>query len=150
MFITIRLLTLIGLGLFLRLGKVEVNTRQSCCIMGRLVNTNQQKRKGDMNLTDKLNPNRFTAMSGKTAAILGYVLGESWSEPEIRALHVTIDGFLLVQRNGDVGCNDFIGTMSDFCQNAFRLFEVAEITPSEAKLFRALWQKKVKDWRKER
>lgn len=101
-----------------------------------------------MSLTDKLNPNKFTAMSGKMAAILGYVLGESWTEPEIRELHVTVDGFLLARRNGDVGCNDFIGAMSDFTQNVNCLFEVAELALFEVLDFWQLWKKQVKDWGK--
>lgn len=101
-----------------------------------------------MNLSDKLNPNRFTAMSGKMSAILGYVLGETWTEPEIRALHITVDGFLLARRNGDVGCNDFIGAMSDFTQNFTRLVEVADLDLTEILAFCDLWDSKVKDWRK--
>lgn len=45
-----------------------------------------------MSLADKLHPDRFTAMSGRMAAILGYILGESWTEPEIPYLSVTSDG----------------------------------------------------------
>lgn len=99
-----------------------------------------------MTLANKLNPNGFTAMSGKMAAILGYVLGETWSEPEIRELHVTVDGFLLARRNGDVGCNDFIGGLGDWNTNLQRLFEVAEVTTEEQQEFRGLWQHKVTDW----
>lgn len=103
-----------------------------------------------MTLTDKLNPNGFTAMSGKMAAILGYVLGESWSEPEIQHLCITSDGFLLAQRNGDVGCNDFIGAMSNFVENIHRLFDVAELTSDEKRVFWMRWREHVKDWGKDR
>lgn len=101
-----------------------------------------------MSLVEKLNPNGFTSMSGKMAAILGYVLGETWSEPEIRELHVTVDGFLLARHNGDVGCNDFIGAMGDFTDNTNRLFEVAELRLDEVLTFWQLWKRKVTDWRK--
>lgn len=40
-------------------------------------------------LADKLHPDRYSAMSGKMAAIVGYILGESWTEPVIGALSVT-------------------------------------------------------------
>jgi hypothetical protein len=33
-------------------------------------------------LAAKLHPDRFSAMSGKMAAIVGYILGESWTDPE--------------------------------------------------------------------
>ena len=119
-----------------------------------------------MSLTDKLNPDNFTAlakskdlasaddciqsssMSGIMAAILGYILGETWSEPEIRELHVTADGFLLARRSGDIGCNDFIGGLGDWDANLRRLFEVAEVTTEEQQEFAELWQHKVIDWRK--
>lgn len=39
-----------------------------------------------MTLTDKLHPDRFSEMSGKMAAIVGYILGESWTRSEIAAL----------------------------------------------------------------
>jgi hypothetical protein len=45
-----------------------------------------------MTLTEKLNPDRFSEMSGKMAAIVAYILAESWTEPEITALSVTSDG----------------------------------------------------------
>jgi hypothetical protein len=45
-------------------------------------------------IADKLHPDRFSAMSGKMAAIVAYILGESWTEPEIAALSVTSDGFV--------------------------------------------------------
>ena len=51
-----------------------------------------------MALAEKLHPDRFSAMSGKMAAIIGYILGESWTEPEIAALSVTSDGFVLTGR----------------------------------------------------
>lgn len=103
-----------------------------------------------MTLTDKLNPNRFTNMSGKMSAILGYVLGECWTEPEIGELHLTVDGFLLAQRNGDVGCNDFIGAMGDFVENVTRLFDIAELTSDEKRVFWMRWQEHVKDWGKDK
>jgi len=36
-----------------------------------------------MTLGEKLHPDRFSAMSGKMAAIVGYVLGESWTQPRL-------------------------------------------------------------------
>ncbi len=36
-----------------------------------------------MSLTEKLHPDRFTAMSPKMTAIIAYVLGEEWTEPHI-------------------------------------------------------------------
>ena len=46
-------------------------------------------------LIDKLRRDRFSAMSGKMAAIVGYVLDERFSDPPISALVVTTEGFVL-------------------------------------------------------
>lgn len=98
-------------------------------------------------LSVKLHPDRFSNMSGKMAGILGFVLGESWSKPKIAELHVTADGFLLARDSHDVGCNSFIGSISDWDANLSRLFSVAEVTPEEEKDFSDMWSAKVKDWR---
>ena len=64
-------------------------------------------------LIAKLRPDRFTAMSGKMAAIVGCILGERFSEPTISELVVTADGIVLAQTEGDVGANEIIGTEVD-------------------------------------
>ena len=51
-------------------------------------------------LADKLHPNRFPGMSGRMAAIVGYILGEEWSRPRIAELVVTSDGWLLARTWG--------------------------------------------------
>jgi len=48
-------------------------------------------------------------MSGRMAAIVGYILGERWTDPPIAELTVTSDGYLLARLVGDVGANEFIG-----------------------------------------
>lgn len=45
-------------------------------------------------LIEKLRPDRFSAMSGKMAAIVGYILDERFSDPAISELVVTSDGFV--------------------------------------------------------
>ena len=52
---------------------------------------------GFMTLADKLHPDRFSSMSGRMAAIVAYVLGESWTEPAIESLSVTSDGFVTTE-----------------------------------------------------
>ncbi len=54
-------------------------------------------------LAAKLRPDRFTAMSGKMAAIIGYILDEPMSEPTINELVVASDGFVLAERSGEAG-----------------------------------------------
>lgn len=43
-------------------------------------------------LAAKLRPDRFSEMSGKMTAIVGYILDEPFSEPAISELVVTADG----------------------------------------------------------
>lgn len=41
-----------------------------------------------MTLIDKLNPSRFPGMSPFMAAVVGYVLGESFTDPQIAEMRV--------------------------------------------------------------
>jgi hypothetical protein len=91
-------------------------------------------------LVDKLHPDRFSAMSGKMAAIVAYILGESWTEPEIDALSVTSDGFVLTDA-------EFFGEAADLDRNLLNLLVVADLTPAERAEFERLYRKHVDDWR---
>ncbi len=93
-----------------------------------------------MTLSDKLHPDRFSEMSGKMAAIVGYILGESWTEPEIVALSVTSDGFVLTDA-------EFFGEAADLDRNLLNLLVAAELTPEERAMFERLYRKRVDDWR---
>jgi hypothetical protein len=37
-------------------------------------------------LSDRLHPKRFPGMSGRMAAVVGFILGERWSKPRIAEL----------------------------------------------------------------
>lgn len=78
-------------------------------------------------LVEKLHPRRFPGMSGKMAAILGYLLGEAWTDPALTDLCITSDGYLLGQEAGDVGMNAFLGAASDLAANLERLVELPEV-----------------------
>ena len=91
-------------------------------------------------LATKLQPERFSAMSGKMAAIVGYILGESWTEPEIAALSVTSDGFVLTDA-------EFFGEAADLDRNLLNLLVAAEVTPAERADFERLYRARVDDWR---
>jgi hypothetical protein len=93
-----------------------------------------------MTLTEKLHPERFSAMSGKMAAIVAYILGESWTEPEIAALSVTSDGFVLTDA-------EFFGEAADLDRNLLNLLVAAEVTPEERAEFERLYRERVDDWR---
>jgi hypothetical protein len=93
-----------------------------------------------LTLADKLKPDRFSAMSGKMAAIVGYIVGESWTEPEIAALSVTSDGFVLTDA-------EFFGEAADLDRNLLNLLVAAELTPEERADFERRYRERVDDWR---
>jgi hypothetical protein len=91
-------------------------------------------------IADKLRPDRFSAMSSKMAAIVAYILGESWTEPEIAALSVTSDGFVLTDA-------EFFGEAADLDRNLLNLLVAAVLTPEERAEFERLYRARVDDWR---
>jgi hypothetical protein len=93
-----------------------------------------------MTLADKLHPTRFTAMSGRMAAIIGYVLDEDWSEPAITALSVTSDGYVTT-------ITEFMGEASDLDRNLLNLLIAADVTDDERAEFERRYRERVDDWR---
>ncbi len=91
-------------------------------------------------LAEKLHPDRFTDMSGKMTAIVAYVLGESWTEPEITALSVTSDGFVTTDA-------EFMGEAADLDRNLLNLLVAAGLTDDERSEFERLYRERVDDWR---
>jgi hypothetical protein len=79
-------------------------------------------------------------MSGKMAAIVAYILGESWTDPEIAALSVTSDGFVLTDA-------EFFGEAADLDRNLLNLLVAADVTPDERSEFERLYRERVDDWR---
>ena len=92
-------------------------------------------------LVAKLRPDRFTAMSGKTAAIFGYILDERFSEPAISELVVTSDGSVRAQGEGEVGANEMLGTEVDLNRNLLDLIAAAGLTDEEIHEFGRLQRK---------
>jgi hypothetical protein len=95
-------------------------------------------------LVAKLRPDRFTAMSGRMAAIVGYVLEERLSDPAISELVVTSDGFVLAQAEGTVGANEMIGTEVDLNRNLLDLVEAAGLTADEIREFGRLQRRRIR------
>ena len=55
-------------------------------------------------LAEKLHPGRFTEMSPCVAAIAGYVLGESWTNPAIAEITVSeAEDLVYIRKAGGVG-----------------------------------------------
>jgi hypothetical protein len=98
-----------------------------------------------MELAKKLHLSRFTAMSGKMAAIVAHIVGERWTSPAIVGLMATSDGHLLACHEGDCGCNDYLGTVDNLKSNWARLLEVADLTPEERQEADRLFQRVMVD-----
>ena len=98
-------------------------------------------------LVAKLYPGRFTAMSPRMASLVGGILGQNWARCFMHGwgngrLFITSDGCLLACRG-----NCFIGSAEDWESNLARLFEVAELTDGERKVWDGMYAAKVADGR---
>lgn len=70
--------------------------------------------------------------SGKFRAILGCLLGQTWTEPRIVALMVTSDGMLLASHEGDGGMmNDFMGPAGSLLDNLRGIAKVAGLSQAQ-------------------
>jgi hypothetical protein len=83
------------------------------------------------NLREKLNPARFTAMSGVMAAVVGHFIGEKFTEPHIESIVITSDGFVLAMHEGEIGYNHFVGSASNLKLNWHNLLDAADLTDHE-------------------
>ena len=82
-------------------------------------------------LIAKLHPRRFPGMSGKMAALVGYILGRRWTRPKIVELVVTSDNWVLARNRGHVGFDTIIGTAADLERNWSNLLRAAGLTDGE-------------------
>ena len=70
-------------------------------------------------------------MSGKMAAVVGYVLGANFVDPAITEINVTSDGFVLARVQGDAGASRFIGNYADLLRNWLHLVGTAGLSRRE-------------------
>ena len=94
-------------------------------------------------LRSKLNPSRFPGMSPFMAAIVGYVLEEPFTDPEIAEIKVSETENLVYVRQ--VGSVRFEGLQSlvDLRNNWNRLIDAAGLTAEERKEAVGLFQARV-------
>lgn len=100
-------------------------------------------------LIEKLRPDRFTAMSGRMAAIVGYILDERFTDPAISELVVTSDGFVLAQSEDEVGANDMIGEEADLNRNLLTLIEAAGLSEEEISEFGRLQRERIRRYKRQ-
>lgn len=56
-------------------------------------------------------------MSKKMMAVVGFIIEGKFTTPAIEEMVVTSDDMLLARVSGDIGCNEFLGNVSDFKRN---------------------------------
>ena len=100
-------------------------------------------------LTDKLHPKRYPGMSGRMAAVVGYVLGEEWSKPLIAELVITSDGWLLARDEGQVTFETIVGTAEDLERNWGNLLRAAGLTDDEQAEAGRRYGQAVRDYRRQ-
>ena len=82
-------------------------------------------------LAHKLHPGRFTEMSPLMAAIVGYVLDEKLTTPQIEELAVSeAENLVYIRPEGSAGF-DGIESLDDLRRNWNRLLDAAELTDDE-------------------
>jgi hypothetical protein len=94
-------------------------------------------------LTTKLNPRRFPGMSPFMAAVVGFVLDESFTNPQIAELSVSeSENIVYIRKAGAVGF-DGLESLEDLRNNWNRLIDVAALTPDERREAVRLFNEKV-------
>ena len=99
-------------------------------------------------LADRLHPRRFPGMSGRMAAVVGYILGRRWTRPRIAELVVTSDGWVLARNAGHVGFDTIVGSARDMARNWDNLLRAAELTGDERREAGRRYAQAVRDCRR--
>ena len=94
-------------------------------------------------LIRKLNPKRFPGMSPFMAAVVGFVLDESFTNPEIAEMTVSeSENLVYIRKSGGIGF-DGMESLEDLRNNWNRLIDVAGLTPEERREAVQLFNSKV-------
>lgn len=84
-------------------------------------------------LSKKLHPSRFPGMSPMMAAVVGYVVGESFTDPQIAEIAVSeVENIAYFRKSGAVGF-DGLQSLQDLRENWNRLLDVAGLSAEERK-----------------
>jgi hypothetical protein len=94
-------------------------------------------------LKAKLHPKRFPGMSPFMAALVGYVLGEPFTEPEIAEITVSEqENLVYIRKAGGVGF-DGIQSLEDLRNNWNRLLDAAALSVEERQVAVALFRTRI-------
>ena len=100
-------------------------------------------------LVEALHPGRFPGMSGRMAAVVGYILDGRWTRPRIAELVVTSDGWALARNAGHLGFDTIVGTAADLERNWENLLRVAGLSSEEQQEADERYRKAVRDYRRQ-
>lgn len=82
-------------------------------------------------LAAKLNPKRFPGMSPFMAAVVGYIFGQSFTNPDIAEITVSeSEGLVYIRQSGAVGF-DGMQSLDDLRENWNRLLDAAQLSADE-------------------
>ncbi len=95
-------------------------------------------------LVKKLHPFRFPEMSPKMAAVVGFIVDRTFTEPAIEEVAITADGYVLARHAGDVGMNTILGSGEDLLRNWRNLLAAAGLNESERELAEWLFGMRVR------
>ena len=95
-------------------------------------------------LVEALHPRRFPGMSGRMAAVVGYILGRRWTRPRIAELVITSDGWVLARNAGHLGFDTIIGAAADLELNWNNLLRAAGLTGEERREAGELYRQAVR------
>jgi hypothetical protein len=93
-------------------------------------------------LTRKLN-SLLPRVSGKMAAIIGFLLNATYIEPHIVEITVTSDGFAIARLENEEAAVHFLGTYSELLGNWFSVINAAGLTIHERAEALALFAAKI-------
>lgn len=96
-----------------------------------------------MSLSAKLTPTCFTEMPPLTAAIVGYVLDEAFTEPTIAEMAVSEHENIVLSRQEGVARFESIQSLDDLRNNWNRLLDAADLTDEERREAVGLFNEKV-------
>jgi hypothetical protein len=74
---------------------------------------------------------RAVQVSDHFQAILGCLLGEDWTTPQLVEMVITPDGHLLGRCEGEASFNAFLGASEDLLRNIHGIVPVAELDGDE-------------------
>lgn len=80
---------------------------------------------------EKLDPRRIRGISPKFVAVLGYILDQHWTNPQITDMVVTSDGIVLAGTEDDPFDNDIIGSVEDLDRNLRGVAAAVGLTTEE-------------------